>query len=41
MSRGQKIEKNSFGNVTETFETVNPNNELPVILSTFSLNVES
>ena len=41
MSHGQKFEKDSVGKVTEFCEIVNPNNELPVLLSIFNLDLES
>ena len=41
MSPRQKIERYSFGKVTEICEIVNPNNEKPVLLSIFSLDLES
>ena len=36
-----KAEKGSVGKVTEICEIVNPNNELPVLLTIFSLDLES
>ena len=36
-----KTEKDSFGKVTEIWETVNPNNEVPVLLEKFCLDLES
>ena len=41
MSCGKKIEKDSGGKVIEICEIVNPNTELPVLLSIFSLDLES
>ena len=36
-----KLEKDSAGKVTEICETVNPNTQLPLLLSIFSLDLES